>query len=349
LGFWVLVAILTASLYFFILPYEANFKIITNNLTQHSDRVVGDFLVILGSPLKVLFSQPLFAGLAGLSLLIGIVFLFRRQKTYFRQHPLKFSFLFFLLISILFTALSTSPTDITIDSLSDEYQLFPILFWITLFLITLEIFDTQYIPKLLIVGLGALFFFLRLDYYIPKMQAHDLHAEALLFKKFHYLPEYKDKVSRKAINHKRILENAINEGYYAPSEKIFPQAEKTRKKFKTKHPRFIVQGRVLKSNDYQLELSGWAFMKHEPDKRQRIFLALENNKHKYLIPHNTYLPFMPRPKLTKSKGYKPESAFSFAIPKSMIDVSPGKYRVGVAIQIKGQYWVVFMDQTAIFE
>ena len=349
LGFWVLAGVLTASLYFFILPYEADFKIITNNLTQYPDRVISDFFVVLGSPFKVFLYQPLFAGIAGLSLLVGIGFLFRQQKLSFRQYPLKLSFLSFLLISILLIVLNTSSADIIIDSLSDEYQLFPILFWIILFLIIVEIFDTQYISKWLIVGLGALFFFARLDYYIPKMKAHDLHAEALLFKKFHYLPEYEGKVSGKTINQKLILKNAMNEGYYTPSEEIFPQAIKIRKKFKTNHPRLVVKGRVLKSNDYQLELSGWAFMKHEPDKRQHIFLALESKKHKYIIPHNAYLPFMPRPKLTKSKGYKPESAFSFAIPKSMIDVMPGEYKVGVAVQIKGQYSVVFMEQTAIFE
>lgn len=215
LGFWVLAGILTASLYFFVLPpYEAGFKTITDNLTQYPDRVIGDFFVVLGSPLKVFLHQPFFAGIVGLSLLVGIGFLLRQQKSYFRQHLLKFSFLFFLLISILLIALNTSPNDIAIDSLSDEYQLFPILFWIMFFLITLEIFDTQHIPKLLVVGLGALFFFSRLDYYIPKMKAHDLHAEALLFNKFHYLPEYEDKMSRKTINRKLILKNAMNEGYY---------------------------------------------------------------------------------------------------------------------------------------
>lgn len=90
-------------------------------------------------------------------------------------------------------------------------------------------------------------------------------------------------------------------------------------------------------------------MKHEPDKKQEIFLALESNRHKYLIPHNAYLPFMPRKHQTRNRGYKLESAFSFAIPKSMVDVLPGEYKVGIAVKVKRQYSVVFMAQTAIFE
>lgn len=347
---WLLSGVLAIVLYFFVFPRESDFGLIWTNLSRYPDRVITDFFVLLGSPLKVFFSQALFAGLGGVAILTGTVFLFRKYRSYFYESPLRLSFTIFLLIILTLIALTSGTNDIAINSLSDEYQLFIILYWINLFLILTEIFDMRSFSMSLLAGLAALFFIVRLDYYLPRILAHNTEARDVLFNKFYYLPENKKNVPKETFQYKAMIVNSVDKGFYEFPDDLFPKAKRIKKPFKN-NQRLQFKNRYFKDEHNRLELSGWASVRKAEDMDMEYFVALENHKRRYMISHNAYAPLLVtrKTKMSKRFGFKKKHAYSFGIPKNMTGIMPGKYRVGIAIGSKQRYWVAFTEKTVVFE
>lgn len=293
------------------------------------------FLTFFGSIIIPFVGENYFLlPFAGLIIIIFLIYLLWKNRRLINQNSLAYSYLLFILLSIILATISRFGYGIY-GSSTPRYALRSTLFIIVIYIITVgqrKKIKSTYIYLILIMSF--ILYGARVYYNNTKLSLH----KTTLIEDISSYYEDPSTSSLSAPDTKigaELLTNAIEKGYYVPPtiSELYPEISLLRN-YKTNDNthNIIMHIDYLNENHVLLKISGWAFLKETNRKSLKIGIVLLSNANKFVFSTKVVL----REDVVKHfsiENIRVQNfcGFNFVLDKNFFKIKPGKYKVGICI------------------